>query len=69
MKTKTISLLLPAVAFAQNATETTTEWVSPYYPLINSPYMAGALVLVRDITIIAVLWIIMFKLYEKHREK
>ncbi|MFH1448232.1 MAG: hypothetical protein ABIG39_05175 [Candidatus Micrarchaeota archaeon] len=69
MKKKLISLLLPAIAFAQNATGTTTEYLSPYHPFINSPYMASAIILVRDITIIVVLWVILFKFYEKHKAK
>lgn len=69
MKKKLISLMLPAIAFAQNSTGATTEYLSPYHPFINSPYMAGAIVLVRDITIIVVLWVILFKFYEKHNGK
>lgn len=68
MRTKIIALLIPSLAFAQNATET-AQCFSPYYPFITSQYMAAALALIRDITIIAVLWVVLFKLYERHREK
>ena len=54
-------LLASSLAFAQNVTSTTSPYVSPYYPLINSPYLAASLTLIRDITIIVVLWYILWK--------
>lgn len=65
------SLLLPALSYAQNATaESTVNYVSPYYPLISSPYLSASLVLIRDVTIIAVLWLILYKQFgEKEKGK
>jgi hypothetical protein len=63
------SLFAPSLAFAQNVTQAAAEtpassWVSPYYPLINSAYLAGTIVLIRDITIILVLWVVLFRQFE-----
>jgi hypothetical protein len=55
------TLLASSLAFAQNATAAAPQYVSPYYPLINSPYLAATLTLIRDITIIIVLWYILWK--------
>jgi hypothetical protein len=66
------SLFLPAISFAQNATASaeTATWFSPYYPLINSPYLSASIVLIRDVTIIAVLWLILYKQFgEKEKGK
>ncbi len=54
-------LLASSLAFAQNVTTTAPPYISPYYPLINSPYVAGTISLIRDITIIIVLWYILWK--------
>jgi len=62
------SLLMTSLAFAQNATSA-TQWFSPYYPLINSPYLAGTIALVRDITIIVVLWMLIFKQFSFEKVK
>jgi hypothetical protein len=64
MKKLLALLALSPLAFAQNASNAASSYISPYYPLINSPYIAGAIALVRDITIIVVLWL----LYEKFKD-
>jgi hypothetical protein len=70
LKLALASLLIPSLSFAQNATVVTSEWFSPYYPLINSPYIAGTITLVRDVTIIVVLWMILFKQFgDKEKAK
>ncbi len=71
MKTKfaLASLMLPALSFAQNATAVATPYISPYYPLITSPYLAATLTLLRDITIIVVLCVILFKQFEGKEKK
>ncbi|MFH1470525.1 MAG: hypothetical protein ABIF01_02145 [Candidatus Micrarchaeota archaeon] len=57
------SLMLPTLSFAQNVSEQIVQSmpVTTYSPLINSPYLAASLTLLRDITIIVVLWVILYK--------
>ena len=57
------SLFASSLVFAQNATQaaTQTQYISPYYPLITSPYLAASLVLLRDIVIIVVLCVILYQ--------
>ncbi len=75
MKIKTLSLTLllsSVISFAQNATAqaaTQPEYLSPYYPLVSDPYVSGTIALVRDITIIVVLWMFFYKYFGEKDKK
>jgi len=63
MKFALASLMLPALSFAQNVSAEVVQALptTAYSPLINSQYLAASLTLLRDITIIVVLWVILYK--------
>ncbi|MFH0817218.1 MAG: hypothetical protein V1909_01140 [Candidatus Micrarchaeota archaeon] len=66
------SLYASSFAFAQNATSqasTQIPYISPYYPLITSPYLSASLVLLRDITIVVVLCVILFQKFNNTQVK